>query len=78
VFGAQLLPASYRQPVVLGAAVIVGYAPFALEQASALEAKQCRIERPLLDQQCTSGDLRDPKKDGVSVEWTQGHGLQDQ
>src|SRR5262245_30511964 len=48
-FGAECFATEGRQTVVLGAAVVVGDAPFAVDPLLLFEPLECRIERALVD-----------------------------
>src|SRR6187549_3405176 len=56
-FGGELFPAGAREVVVLRLPVVVRRAPLGLDEATTLEAVQCRIERTLWDLQRGSRDL---------------------
>lgn len=50
-FRRQLLAARGRETVVLGATIIFAFAPLAFDSPYMLQAIQCRVERPLLNDQ---------------------------
>ena len=63
----ELLPALGRQPIELGAAVVLGRALLERDPAALDQAVQRRVERPLLHLQHVVGAALDRLGDGVAV-----------
>src|SRR5262249_44720223 len=77
-FLAQSTAPCRRELVETGAPVVVGHAPFAVEQPAMFEAIERRIERALLDGERVAGDLLDAEQDAVAVQRPERGRLQDE
>ena len=77
-FVAHALPSERGELVILCAPVVVGHAPFAVDQSLPLEAVQRRIERALLDVQRAAGDLLDAQQHAISMQLAERDRFQDQ
>src|SRR3954451_3521366 len=53
--------------VELGASIVLGDAPVAVDQPALLESVQREIQRAILDDQRVAGSLLDPSRDTVTV-----------
>src|SRR6266446_2974362 len=74
-FFAQPAAARSREAVELGAAVVIGSAPFGSEEPLVLETGERRVKRALLGEQSAPGDLLDPQKYAVAVEGAERYSL---
>src|SRR5258708_39713355 len=72
----QLLPALPCQAIELGFTAGLGLPPRGLKRATVFQSVQRGIERALLDLKAVLGNLLDPLRDGVSVNWPQRHDFQ--
>src|ERR1041385_7051912 len=75
---AELLPPRGGQLVELRLAIGVGDAPLLRQEPAPLQAVERGVERALLDRQHLVGALADPAADGVAVERTPAHRLEDE
>src|SRR5215467_13226481 len=75
---AQLPAADRAQTIELGLAVVLGQAPFGLDEPCALEAMECRVERAFADGHRGLCGRLDPFDDGVSVPWSPTQRLEDE
>src|SRR5678816_56399 len=71
-FGAECFAAEGGQAVVLGAAVVVREAPFAVDPLLLLEALEGRIQRPLVDLEHAVGRLLDTLGDPPAMHRREG------
>src|SRR6185369_1670103 len=71
-------PAAGGEAIEAGLPLVLGFPPFALDEALALEAIEGGVERALLDLEALTRDLLDAEENAVSVARAEGHGLQDE
>ena len=64
----QLLAALARDGVELGLAVVVGDAPFGGDPAPLLQADECGVDGPLVQQHLLAADLFDAARDAVAMQ----------
>src|SRR5215470_16369625 len=62
-----MAPAGGSERIILGPAVVIGYAPFRVEKSAELEAMESRIERTLFDFEDVIRGPLDPFGDSVSM-----------
>src|SRR4030095_3593586 len=74
----ELLAASCRQSIELGATIVLGCALLESDPPTLDEAVQRRVQRSLLDQQHVVRTALDRLDDGMTVRGTEAQGPQDQ
>src|SRR5512146_2318591 len=77
-FVAQAFYAFAREPVILGAALILGDAPLGGEQIPFFQAVEGGIERALLHQQSAGRNLLDAQKHPIAVQRAERDSFQDE
>src|SRR5262249_38916880 len=78
LLGLEDARARRRQSIILGVAIVLGCSPFTCDEALALEAIECGIQRSLADLERIARELLDALADSPAVQWRERERFENQ